>query len=225
MSTKKNKTDLKGHVAVITGASSGIGEQYARQLAARGVDLVIAARRLDRLEKLAKELSSAHDVNVQAIEADLAKTGIAQSLFKAATQSSRQVTILVNNAGIGPFGRFVKGPLERHLETLTLNMHALTELSHRFCGHMLEHGKKSFITNIGSIASYQGASNFAVYAATKSYVRIFSEILGRELRETGISVTCVCPGGTYTEFMEANGQVLSDSSHSMMMTACTRTCL
>ncbi|MBI3542481.1 MAG: SDR family NAD(P)-dependent oxidoreductase, partial [Deltaproteobacteria bacterium] len=108
---------------------------------------------------------------------------------------------------------------EHHVGTIQLNTVALTELCHLFVEHMLAHKKQSFIVNVGSIASYQGVTNFAVYSATKHYVRVLSEVLARELRGSNVSVTCLCPGGTLTEFSASNGQELKDGAQSMMMTA------
>ncbi|MBI3557994.1 MAG: SDR family NAD(P)-dependent oxidoreductase [Deltaproteobacteria bacterium] len=211
--------DLKGHRAVITGASSGLGEEYSRQLAARGVDLVIAARRVDRLQKLAAELIAKYAVKIEVLQLDLVGPGAAVQLFQAATAQSRKVTMLINNAGIGPFARFLDEKPEKHLNTMQLNTVALTELCHHFATHMVGHGSRSYITNVGSIASFQGVPNFAVYSATKFYVRVLSEILARELKRTKVSVTCLCPGGTHTEFSDANGQVLKEAATSMMMSA------
>ncbi len=211
--------DLKGHCAVITGASSGLGEEYARQLAARGADLIIAARRIERLQKLATELAAKYAVKIEVLQLDLTAPGAAVKLFEAATGRGREVSILINNAGIGPFARFLDEKLAKHLSTVQLNTVVLTELCHHFATHMLAHGRRSYITNVGSIASFQGVPNFAVYAATKFYVRVLSEILGRELKGTKVTVTCLCPGGTHTEFSDSNGQVLKDSAQSMMMSA------
>lgn len=219
MSDNKLTKKLQGHRAVITGASSGLGEQYARQLAALGCDLVVAARRDDRLGKLATELETAHGVKVEVIRSDLAKPGAAFELHAAAVADERPVTILVNNAGIGPYSKFIGEARERLLDTIQLNTLALTELCHLFATHMVEHGQQSYIANVGSVASFQGVPNFAVYSGTKAYVRVFSEILAHELKESNISVTCICPGGTVTEFMETNGQALKESAHSFMMTA------
>jgi short-subunit dehydrogenase len=210
--------DLKGHRAVVTGASSGIGEEFARQLASLGADLVIAARRLDRLDKLAAELARDHDVAVETLKCDLSAPEQAAWLFEGAVKGG-SVTMLINNAGIGPFGRFLHHPRDKHTETVQLNAVALTELSYFFAAHMLEHGKPSYIANIGSIAGFQGTTNFAVYAGTKAYVRVFSEILARELQDTNIKVTCVCPGGTHTEFSDANGQLVKESAHRLMMSS------
>ena len=129
------------------------------------------------------------------------------------------MTILINNAGIGPFGHFLNRPLESHMGTLQTNLTSLTELCYRFGEHMRKHGRRSFISNIASIAAFQGVPRFAVYSGTKAYVRVFSEVLQRELAGTSVSVTCVCPGGTYTEFSDANGQVLTKTGHSAMMSA------
>jgi short-subunit dehydrogenase len=211
--------DLKGHRALITGASSGLGEQFARQLAERGADLVVAARREDRLTKLAGELEKAHGVRVECVRSDLSVGGAAADLFRKATSGGKPVTILINNAGVGPYSRFLKESREKHVGTVQLNSVALTELCHLFSQHMLDHGKRSYLVNVGSIASFQGAPNFAVYSATKAYVRVFSEILGRELDGTNVTVTCLCPGGALTEFSETNGQALKSGAQSMMMTA------
>jgi short-subunit dehydrogenase len=211
--------DLKGHRALVTGASSGLGEEYARQLAARGADLVIAARRTDRLQSLAAKLTAEHGVKVEVHSVDLGSPGAALHLHDKATASGAQVTLLINNAGIGPFAPFVTSATKKHLDTVQLNAVALTELCHYFSRHMLAHGRPSFIENVGSIASFQGVPNFAVYSATKAYVRVFSEILRRELQGTNVSVTVLCPGGTYTEFSATNGQVLKETANAVMMTA------
>jgi short-subunit dehydrogenase len=211
--------DLQGQRAVITGASSGLGEEYARQLASRGADLVLAARREDRMKALAQSLEKEHGIRVQVIKSDLSRPGAARELFDAVAADGAAVTMLVNNAGIGPYARFLDEAHSRHVETIQLNVVALTELSHLFAERMIAHGKRSYITNVGSIASFQGAPNFAVYASTKSYVKVFSEILAHELRGTNVTVTCLCPGGTHTEFSASNHQELRKGADSLMMTA------
>ena len=213
------KKTLKGHRAVVTGASSGLGESFATQLAALGSDLVIAARRVERLRELAARLEEKHGVRVESVEADLTAAGAPGELFKRATAGEGKVTILINNAGSGAYGRFIEEKRDRHIGTVQLNTLALTELCHLFSTHMLEHSQRSYIANVGSIASFQGVPNFAVYSATKAYVRVFSEILSHELQGTNVTVTCVCPGGTHTEFSAVNGQVLKEGAESLMMTA------
>lgn len=216
MAIQKN---LKGKRAVITGASSGIGAEFARQLAAAGADLVIAARRLDRLEKLASELKAKHDVRVECVRADLNSPDAPKALFDAATADGAQVDILINNAGHGPFGRFLTHGLDKHVSSIQVNCTSLTALTYLFAEHMLAHGNPAWISNVGSIASFQATGNYVVYSATKQFVRAFSEALSHELRESNVHVHCLCPGGTYTEFMEANGQQLTEAADSVMMSA------
>ncbi len=212
-------TTLKGSRSVVTGASSGIGAEYARQLAALGSDLILAARRLDRLEALASELESACAVKVECVVSDLSDPDAPKRLFEQATAEGRKVHVLVNCAGVGAYGPFVGRPLERHLNAIQINATAVTELSYRFARHMLEHGETSYVANIASLAAFQSTPNFAVYSATKSFVLEFSETLQAELEGGNVSVTCVCPGGTYTEFLDQAGQALTKKGHSAMMSA------
>jgi short-subunit dehydrogenase len=218
---------LTGHKAVVTGASSGIGKDYARQLAEMGCDLVIAARRLDRLELLATELRAKNKIQVQCIQIDLAGVGAAESLFNQSTADSKPVTLLINNAGVGQYGSFLDFPLATHQATMRVNAVLPTETTYLFVQHMLAHGKKSYITQVASIAAFQPVSNFTVYSGTKGYLRYFSETLAFELRKTNVSVTCVCPGGTLTEFFEQSGQKIKPAGMATMMTSesVVRSCL
>ncbi len=210
---------MKPTRAVITGASSGIGESFARLLAERGTNLIIVARRADRLEKLAAELKQKHGIQVECLALDLMAPHAAKTLFEFSTKNGQIVDLLINNAGAGPYAPFLKTSLEKHMGVVQLNLVSLTELCHLFASHMLSHQKPAFISNIASVASYQGVPRFAVYSASKSYVRVFSEILNRELRGTSVSVTCVCPGGTATEFLEKNGQILKNEKFSPLMSS------
>lgn len=213
----KDSLFLKDHRALITGASSGIGAEYARQLASLGADLVLAARRQDRLEDLAKELRTQYSVHVDCIQVDLAVPGSVQKLFHQATQNKKNVTLLINNAGLGKYGAFVDFNYEDHQSTLSVNTVALTELTYLFVKHMLAHGKKSYITQIASIAAFQPVSYFTVYSATKAYVRVFSETLAFELKNTNVKVFCLCPGGVVTEFFEQAGQKITARGEMTMM--------
>lgn len=226
------RENLKGHRAVVTGASSGIGKEYARQLAEMGSDLVIAARRLDRLEELAKELRAAYSIKVECIQIDLSQPGAAKALFEAATKTSKPktkteteteetapITILINNAGLARYGTFIDFPYEDHHDTIQVNTVAPTETTHYFVKHMLKHGKKSYITQVASIAAFQPVGNFSVYSGTKGYMMYFSESLAFELRKSNVSVMCLCPGGTYTEFFAHSGQKITSTGHMTMMSA------
>ena len=185
--------------ALITGASAGIGEGFARHLAKRGYDLVLVARRRERLDALAAELSS---VSSDVIEADLCQ---AEGL---ATVEERlragDIDLLVNNAGFGTFGEFAKLPIEREMEELDLNVRALMRLSHAALGPMIEHGRGGII-NVASMAAYQPIPYNATYSATKVFVMHFSEALHEETKQHGVSVTCVCPGPVHTEFQQVAG--------------------
>ncbi len=215
----KDAKRLSGSWAVITGASSGIGKEYAKQLAEMGANLVIAARRLDRLEQVATELKAKYGVDVACVQVDLSVPGASQALFEAATSQSRQVTILINNAGLAKYGAFVEFPYEDHLSTIYVNSVAPTEMTYRFAKHMLAHGKPSYITQVASIAAFQPVQNFTVYSGTKGYMMYFSESLAFELRKTNVRVLCLCPGGTYTEFFEHSGQKITPSGRMTMMTS------
>lgn len=210
---------LSGHRALVTGASSGIGEQYARQLAALGCDLVLAARRIDRLETLSQELQKTHGIRAKAVQSDLGTPGEGARLARAICTKEEPLTILVNNAGIGPYAPFLETHIDKHLSTIQLNITALTELTHHVAHHMIGHGRKSYISNVASIAAYQASPNFAVYGGSKHYVRIFSEVIRNELQASNVTVSCLCPGGTFTEFLEKAGQELRPSGRAAMMSA------
>ena len=195
--------DLKGSRALVTGASSGIGAAIARQLAERGSALVVSARREDRLRDLARELGEAHGVEVDVVALDLAAAGAAPELFAAATAGARPLDILINNAGFGVNRAFIDAPWERQAAMLQLNVTSLVELTHLFVTAALPRTEKpAYVMNVASIGAYQPVPFYAVYAATKAFVRNFTEALSFELRDTHVSVTCLNPGGTRTEFME-----------------------
>lgn len=210
---------LQGHCAVVTGASSGIGQEYAKQLAAMGSDLIIVARRVDRLNRIANELEDQFAVKVEAVESDLLQPTSAKEIFDKATLNNREVTILISNAGIGKYGSFLDFPVRDHLSTVRVNSVAPTELTYYFLQHMLEHGRQSYIHHVASIAAFQPTGYFTVYSGTKGYIRYFTETLAYELQRTNVSVTCTCPGGTYTEFMLNSGQKITPSGRRFMMTS------
>lgn len=209
---------MKPTRAVITGASSGIGEEFAKTLAGQRVNLVIVARRTERLEQLANELMKEHGITVEVMTLDLTETDAPEKLFQMATKNG-PVDLLINNAGAGPYRHFLKTDLNEHKKIMTLNMNSLTVLTHLFVTHMIENGKDAAVLNVASVASYTPVPRYAVYCATKSYVRIFSEILNYELQDTKVSVTCLCPGGTHTEFLEKNNQSPKKGSDLFMMSA------
>lgn len=214
---KKKERSLSGHRAVITGASSGIGKEYAHQMAAMGADLVIAARRLDRLTALAETLQTQYQVRVECVQVDLSQPTSVETLFEKATEGGKEVTILINNAGLGRYGLFMDFPLADHRATMQVNAFAPTELTYLFVKHMLAHKKPSYITQVASIAAFQPVGYFTVYSSTKGYMMYFAETLAFELRNTAIRVMCLCPGGTHTEFFEHSGQKITSSGNATMM--------
>lgn len=203
--------------AVITGASSGIGEAFAYNLASQGVNLVIAARRTEQLNALAKKLTEKFHVSVEVCTLDLNDPEAPEKLLQFATRDGHHVDMLINNAGAGPYRKFLSTPLEDHQKIIQLNLVSLTALCHKFARHMVDKKTPSYILNVASVASYQSVPRFAVYCATKSYVRIFSEIFSYEMKDSNVSVSCLCPGGTKTEFLDTNNQKASKSGDKFLM--------
>jgi short-subunit dehydrogenase len=192
----------KRPTALVTGASSGIGVVFAREYASRGYDLIIAARRTDRLNKLAAAITKDTGVAVKVVASDLSVPNSAAKLAKAV--GSTPVDVLVNNAGWGNIGPFSDEDLTSMADEINVNVIALTQLSRLFVGPMIERGRGAII-NIASTAAYQPVPNMAVYAATKAYVLSFTEALWGELQGTGVTALAVSPGGTATEFFEVAG--------------------
>ena len=186
-------------IALITGASAGLGVEFARQLSKHGHTLVLAARRKDRLETLAAELG-----NARAVEIDLAESGSSARLIANIEAAGEQVELLVNNAGFGLIGRFAKRDPERLREMIDLNVGTLTDLCRAVAPQMIGRGSGG-ILNVASTAAFQPGPNMAVYFATKAYVLSFTEALHEELKPHGIHVSCLCPGPTRTEFGEVAG--------------------
>ena len=185
--------------ALVTGASAGLGEVFATKLAKKGYDLVITARRKDRLEALAESLASS-GAATEVIEADLATDAGVDLLVPAAGE----VALLVNNAGFGTVGDFAELPIERELNELNVNVRALMRLSHAALRGMSERGRGAII-NVASTAAFQPIPHNATYSATKAFVLHFSEALHEEAKRRGVTVTCLCPGPVKTEFQEVAG--------------------
>ncbi|MBA2540793.1 MAG: SDR family NAD(P)-dependent oxidoreductase [Deltaproteobacteria bacterium] len=198
-------SDLRGKRALITGASSGIGAALAHQLADLGVHLVVTARRKDALDRVA-EACRAKGVTVDVVVADLGKPESATEVWNAAHVVG-PIDILINNAGFGYFRKFAGVDWARDAELLQLNLTSLLELSRRMVDTHVGTVERTYLVNIASIGAYQSVPNMAVYAASKAFVRNFTEALHDELRDVGsaLSATCICPGGTTTEFHEQAG--------------------
>lgn len=188
--------------ALVTGASSGIGEAFAQALAKRQYNLILVARSQDKLEQLAQTLREAHNIQIEVIPQDLTEANASQTVFKAVSAQEMQVDLLINNAGFGDYGLFTQSSLSKQLEMIQLNITALTALTHLFLNPMQER-REGGIINVSSIAGFQPLPYMSIYAATKAFVLSFSEALWAENQDTGVTITCACPGPTETEFFKA----------------------
>jgi len=195
----------QGKWALVTGASAGIGRALAGRLAARGANLVLTARRRERLEQLAGELRSKQGVEVELFAADLARPGAPDELFAFTREKGIPVEFLVNNAGFGAYGEFFKMDLARQLEMVQVNIAAVLHLTHLYLPAMIER-RRGDILIVASTAAFQGVPYIATYAATKAFDLLFAEALAEEVRRFGVRVCALCPGSTVSEFHQVAGQ-------------------
>jgi short-subunit dehydrogenase len=186
-------------VALVTGASAGLGAEFARQLSKRGYRLVLAARRKERIEELARELGKA-----RAVAIDLSKKDSAARLLADIEANGETVDLLVNNAGFGLIGRFAELDAKRERQMIDLNVGTLTDLCRAVAPQMITR-KSGSILNVASTAAFQPGPKMAVYFATKAFVLSLTEALHEELKPHGVKVSCLCPGPTRTEFGEVAG--------------------
>lgn len=190
-------------VAVVTGASDGIGAELARIFAAKGHELALVARRGERLEALADDIAANGAARPLPIELDLATEGAAQRLEERLADAGVAPQFLVNNAGFGLMGRAIELDAAEQLAIVDLNMRALTALTLRFLPPIV--AAKGGVLNVASVAAFMPGPGFAVYYATKAYVRSFSEALSQELKPSGVKVACLCPGPVRTGFQARAG--------------------
>ena len=193
-----------GSYALITGASSGIGEEFSRILARKGLNLVLAARRRERLEALAAELKSGHGVETVVLETDLSRDGGWEELV--AKTKERDIGLLVNNAGFGYYGRLVDQKDERLEEMIRLNVLAFTMLTKAFASRFMAR-KRGGVILVSSLAAFQPTPGMALYGATKGFELLLGEAFSQELKGRGVDVTVLCPGATLTEFQLVAGGV------------------
>ena len=192
------------NVALITGASSGIGKELARIHASKGGDLIIVARSRGKLEELKQELESQYSTQVMVIEKDLAQAGAGREVYDEVKEAGEQVDFLINNAGFGGVGKFHKREWQKDLDMINLNIVALTELTRCFLPDMVKRNRGK-ILNVSSTASLLPGPLQAVYYATKAYVTSFSNAIAEELHDTNITVTALMPGATETSFGSVSG--------------------
>ncbi|MCC5925837.1 MAG: SDR family oxidoreductase [Bacteroidetes bacterium] len=196
--------EFSGKSVLITGASSGIGVGFAHAFARDGAQIILTARREDRLRKLAEKLKGTYNCKVDYITADLSRADGVQHLIAQIESKSLQVDILINNAGFGYIGEFASADNQTYRSMNDVNMTALTELCHAF---MPEMRSRNFggVLNVASMAAVQPMPYFAVYAATKAYVTSLSQALWKEYQHSSVHVTALCPGPVQTEFFEVSG--------------------
>ncbi|MFC1513706.1 SDR family NAD(P)-dependent oxidoreductase [candidate division KSB1 bacterium] len=192
-----------GPWALVTGASSGIGAEFCRQLAEKGLNIIMTARRKDRMEELADEIRKNYDVNIKIIPADLSKDGFLDSLLPEI--NSREIGLLINNAGFGNTGTFLDNNIEKELDLVNVNCKAPILLTHMI-GKRMRERKKGGIVVVSSVLGFISAPFFANYTASKAFDLHFGEALHYELKNYGVFVQTLCPGLTATEFSSVSGQ-------------------
>jgi short-subunit dehydrogenase len=203
---------------LITGASSGFGEEFARQYAEQGHSLVLVARRLDRLQRLAEALTRQYRIDVVVEQVDLSAVTAVVQLHQRLRERGIAIDILVNNAGHGLQGRFLNGELEAALAMLQLDVTSMTAVTHVFAQDMRTRGRGKVLL-VASLLAYGGVENFAVYAAAKAYVLRLGEALHREFKRDGVTVTVLCPGMSDTGFAAAAQQKITPALKLLMMQA------
>jgi len=199
------KRDLIDQWALVTGASSGFGIEFAELLAARGANLLLVARREAPMRELGERLQRQHGIEVRVLGIDLARPQAVAELKAFTDSAGLHIDILINNAGYGLFGDFLSQPLARTRDMLQLNMLTLTELSHLY-GDAMRARKRGHILLIASIGGYQATPSYAAYSASKAYVLLFGEALNQELKADNVKVSVLSPGITATAFLQVSGQ-------------------
>jgi short-subunit dehydrogenase len=200
--------NLRGKWALVTGASSGFGVEFAKLLAERNANLVLVARRTEPMDKLAEELRQKYSVQVVVIGKNLSRPGVGAELKSDLDGRGIAIDILINNAGYGMYGNFLDQMPQKISDMMQINMMTVTELTHIFASDMVKNGS-GHILLLASTLGYQAVPGYAAYAASKAYVLQFGEALHQELKPRGVSVTTLCPGLSATSFGEVAGQKLS----------------
>lgn len=197
-----NNLNYQGMTALITGASAGLGEVFARQLAQQGANLVLVARSEDKLHQLAETLHNQNKAQVTVLPADLSSAEAVDNLIAEVKSRGLRIDILVNNAGYGVFENFLDTPLAPQIGQVDVNVRALVSLTHAFTPDMVA-ARRGGVINIASTAAFQPLAGAALYAASKAFVLFFSEALALELEHTGVKVTAACPGPVATQFFDS----------------------
>lgn len=199
----------QGKWALVTGASAGIGWELASQLAAGGANLVLTARRTERLAQLAEELRAKHKIQTEVFPADLTQPQAPDELFRFTEEKHLPIEVLINNAGFGAYGNFYQVERQRYLDMVQVNVAAVVSLTHLYLPAMIAR-HSGYIMIVASTASFQAVPYISVYAATKAFDLLFAEGLAEEVRRHGVRASALCPGSTTSEFL----QVADQSGHS-----------
>jgi uncharacterized protein len=207
---------LRGKTALVTGASSGLGVDFARELAAKGANLVLVARREELLQKVREELSGRYGVKVEVITMDLVERDAPQRLYDQLKAAGTPIDILINNAGYGVYGKFTEIAWERERNMLELDIITLVHMTKLFVADMVARNS-GYILQVASIGAYQPSPLYASYSAAKSFVLNFGEALSYELRRTAVRCTVISPGITATEFLKVSGQQATLYQRMVMM--------
>ena len=197
--------EWRGKWALVTGASAGIGLELAKQLAEGGANLFLTARRVDKLQQLAGELSAAHGVRAEVFAADLTRAEAPAEIFAATAAKGIEVELLVNNAGFGAFGNAWEIPVEKMLEMIQVNCSAVVSLTRAYMPAMIARGRGDILI-VASLAAFQPVPYNSVYAATKAFDLLFAQGIAEEARPHGVRVCALCPGSTETEFQKVAEQ-------------------
>lgn len=211
-----SRSTINGKWAVVTGASSGLGVDFAVELASRGVNLVLVARRREPMVQLAGELEAHHDVAVDVVSLNLARAGAPQELYQRVSQTGREVAVLVNNAGFGIHGNFLDETAQRQQQLIDVNIRSLVELTHLFATDMVGRGFGRLL-QVGSLLGFHAAPGFGTYSASKAFTLAMSEAINHELRARGVSSTVLTPGITRTAFYRTAGVKPNRFQRAVMM--------
>jgi len=201
----RTAANWSGKWALITGASAGIGVALAEELATDGTNLVLTARRKDRLEELARKLTAAHKVHTEVFPADLADSNAPENIFAFTKEKGIEIELLINNAGFGQYGEFHSINKQRLLDMVQVNCHAVVHLTRLYLPEMVAR-RRGDILILASTASFQAVPYISTYAATKAFDLLFAEGLAEEVKPYGIRVCALCPGSTESEFHVVSGQ-------------------
>ena len=207
-------TQWSGRWTLITGASAGIGKAFAEELAAGHSNLVLTARRVDRLEELAAKLRSQHDVSVKCVAADLEQPNAPGGIFSFTQANNLTIDFLINNAGFGAYGEFASRDAARQVAMVSVNCSAVVHLTHLYLPGMIER-RRGDILIVASTAAFQGVPYMAVYGATKGFDLLLAEAVAQEVKRSGVRVCALCPGATESEFSSVAGSPADRAARSV----------